>query len=415
VAARLEPRIVNVAGVAQGIALVTFPAASTIFTDPSDYGLTNSAYGAMFLPQAALAIMSAFLGARWARHVGTRRVYLTGLVANAVSMTLLVFSAVVMHEKALAYVVLLVATATLGLGFGFTVPALNTFAAGFHPAKADGAVLVLNALLGLGTALAPLVVAIFVGLGFWWGLPLCTAAGLTALLVISTRLPFTLVREATSRSGETERTQVPKRFIVFAAFAVGYGVCETMNGNWASIDMKHLGASATQASIALTVFWACVTLGRIGVAVLQRWLSTPHAYEALPIVLAGALVAVAVLPDDRPALGILSFGLAGLGCSALLPLTISFGQGQLVVMSTAVAGGIIAFYQVGYGIAAFGAGPLQDAGVSLSTLYGISAGVALGLAILAVVIARHGAVPSSVHPRPAPHRPISSLPRAARP
>ena len=35
--------------------------------------------------------------------------------------------------------------------------------------------LVLNALLGLGTALAPVFVAIFVGLGFWWGLPVLAA------------------------------------------------------------------------------------------------------------------------------------------------------------------------------------------------------------------------------------------------
>ena len=33
------------------------------------------------------------------------------------------------------------------------------------------AVLMLNALLGLGTALAPVLVAIFVGLGFWWDHP----------------------------------------------------------------------------------------------------------------------------------------------------------------------------------------------------------------------------------------------------
>ena len=79
--------------------------------------------------------------------------------------------------------------------------------------------------------------------------------------------------------------------------------------------------------------------------------------------LAGAFVAIAVLPSDKPALGVLAFGLAGLGCSALLPLTISFGQEELVAISAAVAGGVIAFYQLGYGIAAFGAGPLQDAGV----------------------------------------------------
>ncbi len=54
------------------------------------------------------------------------------------------------------------------------------------------------------------------------------------------------------------------------------------------------------------------------------------------------------------------FGLAGLGCSALLPLTISLGQNSLATMSAAVAGGVIAFYQVCYGIAAFGLGPLVD-------------------------------------------------------
>ena len=34
-------------------------------------------------------------------------------------------------------------------------------------------------------------------------------------------------------------------------------------------------------------------------------------------------------------------------------------------MSAATAGFVIAAYQLGYGIAAFGAGPLQDAGVTL--------------------------------------------------
>jgi hypothetical protein len=49
-------------------------------------------------------------------------------------------------------------------------------------------VLVLNALLGLGTALAPVQVAAFVGLGFWWGPPIVSTVLLVALLV-SLRLP----------------------------------------------------------------------------------------------------------------------------------------------------------------------------------------------------------------------------------
>jgi hypothetical protein len=59
-------------------------------------------------------------------------------------------------------------------------------------------------------------------------------------------------------------------------------------------------------------------------------------------------------------------------------------------MSAAIAGGVIAFYQVGYGIAAFGVGPLVDNGVELSTIYAISAAIAaaMGLLSLAVVTSR---------------------------
>ena len=59
----------------------------------------------------------------------------------------------------------------------------------------------------------------------------------------------------------------------------------------------------------------------------------------------------------------MAFALAGFGCSALLPLTISFGQEKLVSMAAVISGLLIACYQVGYGIAAFGVGPLRDAGL----------------------------------------------------
>lgn len=69
-----EKRLVNAAGLAQGIVLVTFPAASTIFTSTKYYGLSNSQYGAMFLPQVAAAIVMSLLGATLARRITTKRV-----------------------------------------------------------------------------------------------------------------------------------------------------------------------------------------------------------------------------------------------------------------------------------------------------------------------------------------------------
>ena len=92
---------------------------------------------------------------------------------------------------------------------------------------------------------------------------------------------------------------------------------------------------------------------------------------------------------------------AGLGCSALLPLTISFAQEQLVVMGASVAGGVIAFYQLGYGIAAFGTGPLVDAGVGLPTLFGVAAIAAVIMGGLSFTLARKSPV-AVVVPSPRP-------------
>jgi len=376
--------------------LVTFPALSTIFTKPSEYGLSSTQYGGLFLPQVITAITASLLGAGLARRIGTKRVYLTGLGASTISMGLLIASAGVKTDPAAAYPLLLVATAFLGAGFGLTVPVLNTYASVFHPDAVDRAVLVLNALLGLGTALAPVFVAIFVGLGFWWGLPIVSAALLVALLLFSARLPL----RAGARAGGAGRQAgpgVPGRFWVFAAFAVLYGICETMNGNWSQLDMTtRVGASATLASVALAVFWGMVTAGRVLFAAVGKWLPDRVTYHILPFVLVVTFVLVAALPRGNAWAGIAIFALAGLGCSALLPLTISFGEKDLAAMSAAAAGGIIAFYQLGYGIAAFGVGPAQKAGLSLPAIFGFTAIVAAVMGLLSFVV--RPARPRPAHP-----------------
>lgn len=393
-----EARVVNAAGLVQGIVLVTFPAASTIFTDPAAYNLSSSQYGALFLPQVVTAITASLLGGNLARRFEIKRVYLAGLLSSLVAMMLLVLSAPVAGRPG-AFALLLVATAFVGTGFGLTVPALNTLTAAFHPAAVDRSVLILNALLGLGTALAPVFVAVFVGLGFWWGLPVLSAVLLAAIIVVSLSLPLRAEEPTTEGASATspQGRSIPTRLWLFAVFAVMYGFCETMNGNWAQLDMtSRLGASTTVASLALTAFWGMVTVGRVLFAAIQRSFPTSRTYHLLPFVLAAALGSIALLPSGSAWAGVLAFGLAGLGCSALLPLTISFGETQLVTMSAAAAGAIIAFYQLGYGIAAFGTGPLQSAGITLPTLFAVTAGVAvaLGLCSFAVTTAKGALKPA---------------------
>ena len=384
---RAESRAVNAAGLVQGIALVSVPAASSILTNPQDYGLTSSQYGALFLPQVVAAVAASLLGPGLSQRISAKRVLLIGLGCDAAAMLLVLVTAPIAGQPG-AYPLLLIATALLGTGFGLTVPALNTFAAQLHPRDTDRAVLVLNALLGLGTALAPVFVAVFVGLGFWWGLPLLASVLLVAVLAFCARLPLTAQVDSARLFGAG--VHLPPRFWLFAGFALLYGICETMNGNWSQLDMtSQLGASAEQASLALAAFWAMVTIGRIGFAGTQRWLPPSTLYHALPVVLVISFLLLGTGAVASPEAGIAAFGLAGLGCSALLPLTISFGQEQLATIAGAAAGGVIASYQVGYGVAAFGVGSLLSGTASLTALFGWTAVAASGMFVLSFVITGH--------------------------
>src|SRR5215467_6924796 len=150
-ASRTEIGVVYSAGMVQGLALVTFPAASSIFTSADGFGFDSTRYGAMFLPQVIMAVLASGLAPQLARRWSLRSVLLVGIAGDIVSMALLAFSRLLIGTPDSAFAVLLVATGALGLGFGATVTALNTYAEAFFPQRADGAVLALNALLGLST------------------------------------------------------------------------------------------------------------------------------------------------------------------------------------------------------------------------------------------------------------------------
>ena len=53
-----------------------------------------------------------------------------------------------------------------------------------------------------------------------------------------------------------------------------------------------------------------------------------------------------------------------------------------------LAGAVTAFYQIGYGIAAFGTGPLTDAGVDLRAVFGFAAIAAVIMGILSFPLSR---------------------------
>jgi fucose permease len=390
-ASRSEVGVIYFTGVIQGLALVTFPAAGAIFTDPAGFGFSSTHYGAMFVPQVMGAVLASGLAPKLARRWSLRRVLLAGVVCNTVSMALLALSRLLIGAPDQAFGVLLVATGSLGLGFGWTVMALNTFAEKFFPGRADGAVLALNALLGLGTALAPLMVAIVVRIGAWWMLPVVIAGILIAIFAAVLALPLQVDVGPTAGSGTIRPIGgevLPHRFWLYAAAVLIYGMLETLNGNWATLYLSaERGVTAQGASMALAAFWAMVTVGRVLTAMISARVSARSIYVGLPILLLITFQITSYVHGETA--GIVAFAMAGLACSAFLPLSISFGGNEFPQLSALMAGELIAFYQVGYGVAAFGTGPLRDlCGLPFSTIYSAASGIALPLAAIAALIIR---------------------------
>ena len=389
-ASRTEIGLVYIAAVVQGLALVTFPAASSIFTTPDGFGFDSTRYGALFLPQVLLAILASAFAPRLARRWSLRRVLLAGLAGDVVSMTLLALSRLLLGMPDMAFGVLLLATGALGLGFGATVMALNTYAEAFFPKRADRAVLALNALLGLGTALAPVLVAIVVALGAWWLLPVVVACIAVLLFGVAYAQPLRLhIGNADSdRPTSLNWIDLPRRFWLYAAAVFVYGIVETLNGNWAMLYLSsERGVSAQGASFALAAFWVMVTVGRVLIALISQLVPARWIYVALPAL--SLIVFQLASQVQSEAGGIMVFGLAGLACSGFLPLSISFAGGEFPRLSAVMAGGLIAFYQLGYGVAAFGIGPLQGLfGLSFSTIFAAGSVVAAPIIIIAWLVIR---------------------------
>jgi fucose permease len=167
-----------------------------------------------------------------------------------------------------------------------------------------------------------------------------------------------------------------------------YGICETTFGNWGPIFL-HQGKNLSQpsADFALSLFWGILTLGRVVTVFLSFVLSTRYIYCSLPpIILLGLILLY--LAINEPLL-LASFGIAGLGCSAMLPLTIGFAQERFASIAPMISGVMIGIYMFGFGLASQGVGLIYKfLHLSFSTLFASLSGPVVLLFVLCLIVTR---------------------------
>ena len=386
---KLEILCIYLTGFLQGLALVTVPAASLVFTNPDKFCFSSSEYGLLFIPQVMTAIAASLLGPTFAQKWGMRTVYRGGLFFNLLAMVLIAASQLVFNNHHAAYMLVIFGTAFVGAGFGSTLPTINVYATNFFPKNSASALTILHTLLGIGTSLAPFLVTVLVKQIGWWYLPVFVIVALLVLLVGAFILPLKDERPApiTSEASPTiPQVFLPVRVRLFMLIVFLYGFCETIFANWAIIFLnKEKGVQIEEAGYALAAFWVMVSVGRLLISVLTVWISPRWVYRILPVLITISLVAVT--KTSSPVSGIFFFALAGLSVSAFFPLTFSLGQKGFELIAERVSGWIIASYMLGYGAAAYGVGKMLElTHVPLGSWYLYSTVVALGVIFLSFVL-----------------------------
>ena len=415
--ARLAPiATLYLAGMLQGLTLVSFPASSAVLKQL--HGFTDAQYGAIFLPQVAAAIVGALAGGSLANRLGLKPLLWLSLAINALSQGLLAGS--LMLSPGAAYAAVLSGTASLGLAFGLSGAPLNGYPPLFFPSRRDTAIVALHTFLGLGLAIGPVIASPFVMAGHWIGFPLSLVA-LAGLLVVATgfsRFP-PLAPDAASGTGDWQshdpmplpqsmtnhRAGHPVRvlsFWLFTAVAVLYAFAEGTFSNWAVLyllTVKHL--PETVAAGALSVFWAAMVAGRLLTSVLVLRIPPRRIWLGLPLLM---ILAFLSLPyADTPVVGIGLFALAGLACSAFFPLSIGIVSERFRAHGPWVASMMIAALMAGVGVGSYTVGLLREA-FAMETVYRLSIVyplLALGLAVLAL---RERDVVTGAEPRSRPQR-----------
>jgi fucose permease len=383
------PRVTGVAtvylaGFLQGLTLVSFPASSTVLIQM--HGFSAAQYGAIFLPQVAMAIIGAVGGGSLAKRVGLKHLLWIALLVNALSQLALAGSMVM--NPTVAFIVILLGTGCLGLGFGLSGAPLNSYPASFFPQRRDTALVALHTALGIGLATGPLLVGWFVMRGLWIGFPLLLLiiSLLLFLATLTVQLPQNEPREETRREAQTVQIH-PIRllgFWTFAAIAVLYAFAEGTFSNWSVIylhEVKHLPEMT--AALALSLFWAAMAGGRLLVSAIVARIPAQRVWLSLPLLMISAFLALPYA--NTPVVGVGLFALAGLACSGFFPLTIGLSSTRYPHHVAWVSSMMVAALMVGVGLGSFIVGPLRD-WLPLEQLYQVSAAYPLTALVLAVLI-----------------------------
>jgi len=352
-----------------------------------DFGQSDAGLGLFYLVNAVAYGFGSLVGGLLTERIGRRVVLAGGLAIQAIAL--------VAQGVVLDWAVFLIAAVPRGLGSGAIDGGAQALFLDVFDDRPVRALNVLHVFFSIGSLVAPLALATAVEGGIGWPV-LFAASGLasTALAAAFVVLPMPAGRRtrrsplpprhagaaslpASARSdGPADRRPRISPPLVAAALAIAcYVAAEVGISSWL---VAYLGSvQLSTATLALSLFWAGLTLGRLLVApVAERF--DPVRLAAGASILAGLAIAGAVLAPTVDATIVL-FGLAGFAFGPIYPTIIVIG-GRIQPGRSAAVTGLLA------GVAVVGAVAYPPLMGAISVASGLGPAM-LGTAILSIVCA----------------------------
>lgn len=353
------------ASLIMGALAVTFAASSQVLR--ARLGIGDTLYGALFLPWFGLAVIVALMAPWFLRRWSLRGLFLTGMAVQPI--VLLCFAGSIYLPRPFGLALLIVGLLLFSLGAGTSGITMNTAAGEIFPRARSGALSALHALLAIGAASWPLVIALAIRAERWTMAPLGLAVLVAILVLLARRHPIQGL--AAMKVPEHGRTDVPLRLLVRASTVLIYGIWEATLTAWAVIyATEDLQLTMTVGAGALSCFWVAMAGGRLaGMLVMRHLAPTRFAY----VLLVAVMIAFTIIARVASAPGILlGYALAGLASSAIFPIMLGLAADEQPTRLPQVTAVFSVAVVLGLATGAFGVGPLRSH-VSLDQIMAFSA------------------------------------------
>jgi len=327
-----------------GINFVVFPALGVVFTDPEIFGLTQSRFGNLFIPQTGFIILSCLIAPFLVNKYGPKKVLIVGNLLMIFSTGILWLLQFFLGGSFDVFPVLLALVACVGFGFGLSVTTLNPVAGDLFPQSESSAILILNFLIGVGTSTAPLMLALAGKNENWMYVP-----GIVFTLMILAFAAFLFLHFEKDQSFELpEKIKIPGKLWIFFIAIILYGFIEGTFGGFGTILLKNKGLDNGDATLGLSLFWGAVAINRLLVGAFAKRFNLSKFFLISPLIVG---IAVFLLAQISGAVFLLTLMFCiGFFMGSIFPGSIGWGTIEFPVYAVLVSGFLMAADQIGTGV-----------------------------------------------------------------